>query len=286
MGASPAKQSVAVIVGSSFSESPPLGLTLSPVDCSTFWGKVRLYQIQDCLDQREAFLIFRHGLPHQFLPHQIPYRAYIEALHQLNCKALMITSSVGVLDDTTPLYQPLLVTDLLMPDNRLPNGEVCTMFTLPQGKEGANPNQGHLVWAEEGVCNQALAEQVKTFALHENYPIQANVTFAYVPGPRTKTPAENRLWAQWGAQVNSMSVGPELVLASELEIPTLALVVGHKRSRAKIQDHSQKMIQEEYRDRNALEQSLIHARVAIERITTRFLLEAVPVQAHHTLYRF
>ena len=45
---------------------------------------------------------------------------------------------------------------------------------------------------------------------------EREVVFAFSPGPRTKTRAENALWAQLGAQVNSMSLGPEVVLAEYL----------------------------------------------------------------------
>lgn len=289
MSASPAdlaEQSVAVIVGSSFSEAPPAGLQLSPIERATPWGRVTLYRALERQD-RGAYLIFRHGLPHQHLPHQIPFRAYADALRQLRCGALLVTSSVGVLDDSCPLNEPLLVTELLMPDNRLPNGELCTMFRTPKGSEGADPLQGHLVWGEEGVCSRALAAQVRALGLELGHPVAAEVTFAYVAGPRTKTPAENRLWAQWGAQVNSMSVGPELVLSAELEIPSLALVVGHKRSRSGSKASTDAAIaQEEHRARDAIERSLIQAREGLEQIATRFLLEASPVAPHNTIYRF
>ena len=193
---------------------------------------------------------------------------------------------MGVLDDELPLYQPLLVHDLLMPENRLPSGELCTMFRQPRGTEGADPLQGHLVWGEQGVCSHALAQQVRAMCQRAGHPVQAEVTFAYVPGPRTKTPAENRLWAQWGAQVNSMSVGPELVLAQELEIPTLALVVGHKRSRAREAAPQPEVSREEHRGRDELARSLIQAREALEQATLRFLREAHPVRPHNTIYRF
>ena len=56
------------------------------------------------------------------------------------------------------------------------------------------------------------------------------LVFAYCRGPRSKTPAENRAWRTLGASVNSMTLGPEAVLAAELGIPAAAVVVGHKRS--------------------------------------------------------
>ena len=51
------------------------------------------------------------------------------------------------------------------------------------------------------------------------------VVFGYAPGPRTKTAAENAMWARLGADVASMTLAPEIVLANELEIPCAALVV-------------------------------------------------------------
>lgn len=56
------------------------------------------------------------------------------------------------------------------------------------------------------------------------------MVFAYCRGPRSKTPAENRAWRALGASVNSMTLGPEVVMAAELGMCTAAVVVGHKRS--------------------------------------------------------
>ena len=57
--------------------------------------------------------------------------------------------------------------------------------------------------------------------------------FAYVPGPRTKTPAENAWLGSLHPRphANSMTLAPEVVLLGELGIPTAAVVVGHKHVR-------------------------------------------------------
>ena len=210
-------------------------------------------------------VLFRHGLPHSRLPNQIPYRAHAFALRAVGCRALLVTSSVGVLDDSVPLFSPHLLGDLLMLDNRLPSGQSCTMF------DDATPEQGHLV-VEDGLFNTALSDWL---AARCGLP-ERRLTFLYVPGPRTKTPAENRLARSLGASVNSMTLGPEVVLANELEIPVAAMVVGHKRSGSRATG-------EEDVD---ITTSLVRSRAASEAVIDAFLAEAPAVPFANRMYRF
>ncbi len=258
---------VAVIVGSSFEAATPGGLALEPVQVATPWGSVVLHRLADAV--RPAYLRFRHELPHRLLPHQIPYRAQAWALREVGCGALLATSSVGVLDADVPLFRPLLVGDLLMPDNRLPDGSTCTLFTEP------SPAHGHLV-LNEGLFSHALGRQVAGLAAQQGAPLAAAVVFAYAGGPRTKTPAENRMWALLGAQVNSMTLAPEVVLANELEIPCAGLVVGHKYSVPGIDNPEEASVAT----------SLVRARQAMERIVVAFLQEGAPVPFANHLFRF
>ena len=261
---------VAAILGSAFSESLPGDLELTSETVDTDWGEQTLHRVEE--SRRPAYVLFRHGLPHRLLPNQINYRAQAAALRAVGCEALLVTSSVGVLDADVPLYRPLLVDDLLMPENRLPDGSVCTMFTDPDGGRG---EQGHLV-INDSLFATELTEQVRDLAGAVRASVAADVTFAYVQGPRSKTAAENRLWPQLGAQVNSMTLGPEVVLANELEIPCAGLVVGHKYS---IPDR-------EPPEREALSATLDRAREEQERIVTAFLTEGTPVPFPNTIYRF
>ena len=261
---------VAAILGSAFADAFPNELDLEPEAVETEWGTQTLHRVRG-LD-RPAYVLFRHGLPHRLLPNQIHYRAQAAALRAVDCGALLVTSSVGVLDPDVPLYRPLLVDDLLMPDNRLPDGTACTMFTDP---EGVRPRQGHLVF-DDGPFASALTEQVRTLAAQEDAPVADSVTFAYVQGPRSKTAAENRALPRLGAQVNSMTLGPEVVLANELEIPCAGLVVGHKYS---IPDRDPP-------EQEALSTTLDRAREEQERIIMAFLREGTPVDFPNTIYRF
>lgn len=210
-------------------------------------------------------LLFRHGVPHRTLPNQIDYRAHALALRALGCHALLVTSSVGVLDPSVPLYTPMLLGDLLMLDNRLPDGSACTLFEHPQ------PGQGHLL-LQQGLFHQELGDW-----LAERCALPARrLEFLYVQGPRTKTAAENRYAASLGAQVNSMTLAPEVILANELEIPTAAVVVGHKYS----------VSGGVTPDTHGIQDSLVASRHATLQVVRRFLAQAPKLAFANALYRF
>lgn len=260
--------SVAVIVGSAFQTRSLAGHELEPISIPTPWGDVILHKYPS--QERPGYVLFRHGLPHAFLPNQIPYRAHTHALKEVGCEALLVTSSVGVLSTEVPLFDPLLVSDLLMPENRLPDGSACSMFQEP------SEQHGHLV-LDEGLFSQALNAQLRSMAEEAQIPIGGEVVFAYVGGPRTKTSAENAFWAKVGAQVNSMTLGPEVVLANELAIPTSAIVSGHKYS---VPHHDDPFAQE------TITSSLQRSHRFLETLVVAFLDKAQGVPFANRLYRF
>jgi len=265
---------VAVILGSALDGRIPEVLGMRPRTVHTPYGPQELLE-GTTEAGLPAHVIHRHGLPHARLPHQVNFRAQAWALRQVGCGALVLNTSVGVLVDDVPLFTPLLATDLLMPENRLPDGSLCTLFT--DAAVAADPEvrglQGHLV-LRGGIFSGALAAQLRGMAPLPPGP--APLVFVYAPGPRTKTPAENRYWAAAGGQVNSMSVGPEAVLAAEAGIPCAALVVGHKRSGGSASTPGHE----------ALARSLDEAREATESILLTFLRQGVPVEVDNLIYRF
>ena len=288
---------VAVILGSAFSEHPPRGVELTPLLIDTPWGEVEVHRVDLPQLRRPAYLLFRHGLPHQRYPQQINFRAQAVALKKLNCRALLVTSSVGVLDHTLPLDQPLLVSDLLMPDHRLPDGSLCTALTdLPRplnahSKLTAPLRPGHLV-LQGPLCAPQLDDQVSSIVNECGAQLGPAVTFSYVAGPRTKTAAENRYWLMLGAQVNSMSVGPELILANELEIPTSALVIGHKYSHVEPRTDVKTTLETSSgpHTHNAghreMSDTLKRSHHALEKIVVTFLSRAQPVEFPHYIFRY
>ena len=266
--------SVAVILGSAFDRAALKGCPLEPAPVSTPFGEVILHKVPGRKDG--AYVLFRHGVPHRYLPNQIPFRAHAAALEAVRCRALLVTSSVGVLDPGLPLYEPLPVGDLLMPENRLPDGSACTMF--PEPREG----QGHLV-VEEGLFSRELGDEVREIGRGLGRPLGEPVVFAYAGGPRTKTPAENDYWRRMGAKVNSISLGPEVVLANELEIPTAGLVVGHKYS---VPGGPGGDTPNDPLDDEHIAASLRHSHESIEGLVAAFLEQARPVPFRNRLYRW
>ena len=249
---------VAVVLGSAFGRPPA---DFEPVDVLSAHGKARLWRYGN------GYAVFRHGVPHRYLPNQVPYRATAAALEAMGVGALLVTSSVGVLQPGIPLFTPLLVDDLVWFDNRLPDGSACTMFPTPT--EG----QGHLV-VEQGLFDPTLARQIRDLAAEHAVEMGSDaVTFWYAPGPRTKTAAENRVLARLGMDVNSMTLAPEVVLANELEIPCAAVVVGHKASGPGLGE-------------DGVRASLSSARTAVETLVLAFLREGRPVPFRNHLYRF
>lgn len=249
----------AVIVGSAFTKTD-----LPPRTLDTPFGPTVVHEAGP-----ERYVLFRHGVPHRYLPHQIPYRANAWALQHLGVDALLVTSSVGVLSPDVPLNTPLPVTDLVWLDQRLPDGTAATMFLTP------TPEQGHLV--VDDLFHPGLTHRLRELLLDRRLPMGPDeLVFWYAPGPRTKTRAENAFLAANGLHVNSMTLAPEVVLANELCIPTAALVVGHKPS-----DPQALTI-----DPDAVTESLADARAAVEDLVVAFLDDDfAPLPSNH-LYHF
>lgn len=235
----------AVIVGSAGFDG-----AAAPLDIDTPHGPAQLHRCEGGL------VLFRHGRPHRLLPNQMNFRANAWALHHAGVSALLVTSSVGVMDLSVPLFELLRVNDIAMLGNRLPDGSSCSMWPVPA--EG----QGYLL------SNQLLHPE-----LGDWLGIERAVDFLYVPGPRTKTPAENRVCAALGIPVNSMTLAPEVVLAAELGIPVTAAVVGHKYSVPGGPDAD-------------IASSLNNSRDAMRALILRFLRGAPTPEPSDALYRF
>lgn len=255
--------SAAAILGSAFADGAH-GLDLTPETIETPFGPWTLHRTP-----AGALVSFRHGVPHRWLPHQIPYRAQAWALKAAGATHLLVTSSVGVLRRDVPLFTPLVAGDLLFPDNRLPDGSACTMWPAPA------PGHGHLL-VRDGLFSSALSDRLARVIRTVDGREPSRVVFGYAGGPRGKTPAENRHWAALGADVNAMTLAPEVVLANELEIPTAGLCVGHKYS----------VPGESVPGDAGIAASLDASREATAAVVAAWLADETPVPFANEIYRF
>ncbi|CAN5514187.1 MAG: MTAP family purine nucleoside phosphorylase [Actinomycetota bacterium] len=154
--------------------------------------------------------VVRHGKGHRHLPHTIEHRANLAALEKLGAKAVLATTSVGAVDGVPG--KTVIFDDLHFPENRLPNGEPCTIFTEP-----GEPGRGHLIAVEP--FSPKLREKMKLAA--DDLGIEADIggVYAHTNGPRFETASEIRALKNLGVAATSQTCGPEAVLAGELEMP-------------------------------------------------------------------
>lgn len=156
--------------------------------------------------------ISRHGPGHRFLPHAIPHRANLLAFEQLGARAVLASTAVGAVDPTLPLGRPVLFDELFFPDNRLPDGGACTVFTEPD-----DPRRGHLIWHEPFAPR--LRRRVEQAADDLGLDIGTGGVYGHTNGPRIETRAETDFLRSAGVTAVSQTCGPEVVLAGELGIP-------------------------------------------------------------------
>lgn len=156
--------------------------------------------------------ISRHGKAHYHLPHTIPHRANLVALKRLGARAVLATTTAGAVDPEMSLGRPILFDDLFFPENRLPNGEPCTIFTEPGDSE-----RGHLIGGEP--FSPHLRPKMELAAGELEIEVAVGGVYAHTNGPRFETRAELKVLSAAGVSAVSQTCGPEAVLAGELELP-------------------------------------------------------------------
>lgn len=195
---------LAVISGSGFYDFPGLDQEEDKViktqfgDASIRTGKI---------DGKTLAFLARHGKTHSLLPNMINYRANLMALKELDVKAIIGTTVCGVLVPDIPLARLVVFSDLYFPENRLPNGEACTIYHEERVKA-----KGHYIF--EKPFSEDLRQQI--IAAAED-PITDGV-YAHAVGPRFNTRSEIRMMREYASFV-SQTAGPEIVLSGELGIP-------------------------------------------------------------------
>lgn len=196
---------IGYIVGSGFYDQP--GFTPSEVETRYGRGKVWLGPGEGS----PVALVSRHGSGHERLSNQVNHRANLLALKQVGVTAVVSCSVCGVLRDDWPIGRPLLASEMYYPSNRLPGGELCTVFDQP-----GEPGRGHLIAGSllDGALSAAVAQ---IWCEHGLAPAEG--VYGHVDGPRLDTKTEIRALHAVGVDFISQTCGPEAVLANELELP-------------------------------------------------------------------
>lgn len=160
----------------------------------------------------EVLHVSRHRDGHERISSQVTHRANIAALKECGADAILGVTVCGACDPELPLGSLIVFDDLHFLTNRLPDGSICTLHTIP----GA-PGRGH--WIFEDPYAPPLRTALLEAARAAGHGVRDGGCYGHVDGPRFNTKAEIRTLRNVGVTAVSQTGGPETVLAGEAEIP-------------------------------------------------------------------
>ncbi len=168
-------------------------------------------------DGKEVVFLARHGQSHEYLPHEVNYRANIWALKKIGVSRVIGISAVG------SLRQELKPGDLCIPDQ---------YFDFVKGQREKSFFGGGLVAhvsTAEPTCPR-LTKALNDAGKKTGIQVHTNVTYGCVDGPRLGTRAESFfLRDSASCDLVGMTNVPEVFLAREAQICycTIAVVTDY-----------------------------------------------------------
>ena len=182
-------------------------------DIETRYGKPSAPVAEGELNGVPVLFLARHGDPHVWLPHQVNYRANMQALKDAGAAAIVAVNAVGGI--TAPagaLVLPEQIIDYTW-------GRDSTFF------DGPDDPLVHVDFSWP--FDRALRDRLRIAVEAAKAPWQDGGCYAATQGPRLETAAEVQRLEQDGNSIVGMTGMPEAVLARELGLPyaMLSLVV-------------------------------------------------------------
>lgn len=233
------------------------------IKVSTKFGEATIRR--GVFEDLEIAHISRHGEGHTKLPNLINHRANLMALKELDTKAIVGTTVCGVLNSSIPLAEIAVFKDLYFPENRLPNGEICTVYD-----EEGHRLRGHYIF------DRPFSEDLRSQLIAAAESPITDAVYAHANGPRFNSKPEIRMFQEYATFV-SQTAGPEAVLAGELEIPYALLGFGVDYANG---------VTEEPTPVEVLAQNLEKSRTAFLEVITKFLGNFKRPRFEGFIYRF
>lgn len=179
----------------------------------TRYGEVRV--VKGRLAGREVLFLARHGDPHVQLPHQVNYRANIQALKDAGATHIVAVNAVGGISAEAKAGV------LVLPDQLIDysHGRAASFYDSP------DMPLVHVDFTEP--FDAGLRGKLRTALQHSPLNWLDGGCYGVTQGPRLETAAEIRRMERDGCTIVGMTAMPEAVLARELAIPyaMLSLVV-------------------------------------------------------------
>ena len=181
----------------------------------TDWGEPSDRLVKGRLGEQEVVFLARHGNPHRIPPHQVNYRANLQALYDAGVRTVVGVNAVG------GIHRDMGPARVVIPDQLIDYtwGRASTFF------EGELESTTHIdfTWPYCEDSRQLLVESARKAGV----PFSDFGVYGATQGPRLETAAEIKRMERDGCDLVGMTGMPEAVLAAELGMrySCLALVV-------------------------------------------------------------
>ncbi|MBY6193274.1 S-methyl-5'-thioinosine phosphorylase [Marinobacter hydrocarbonoclasticus] len=178
---------------------------------TTAWGEPSSTLVRGQLGDQPVIFLARHGNPHRIPPHQVNYRANIQALHDAGARVLVGVNAVG------GIHANMGPAHIVIPDQLIDYtwGRASTFF------EGELEDVTHIdfTWPYDQEARQVLIDAARAASLS----FSGFGVYGATQGPRLETAAEIRRMERDGCDIVGMTGMPEAVLAAELGLRYVSL---------------------------------------------------------------
>lgn len=205
-------KSVVVIGGSGFASK----LKGREIEVPTPFGKVNVLLSET--GEAKVYAIRRHGANHNTPPHKVNYKAHIALAREVDAKAILASTAVGVINAERYQAEDLILCSDIIGLSVVLQGMPVTFFDSfadgPHHTDMSHPFSPEL----NAVLLRAASEL--SLALKDD----AVLTLTY--GPRFETKAEIRALKILGADLVGMTAVYEAILALEQGTPYAVVAIG------------------------------------------------------------
>jgi 5'-methylthioadenosine phosphorylase len=185
---------------------------VSTVEIDTPFGKPSAPVSRAVYQNQNILFLPRHGPNHEWLPHEINYRANIFALKKLGSTQIISISATG------SLREQIHPGEFAIPSQ---------YFDWTKGRRQASffgdGLAAHISTAEP-VCS-LLTQWIADHANNIDLPLHTGKTYACVEGPRLGTKAESNFLRMAGCDLVGMTNVPEAFLAREAQMCYAAICI-------------------------------------------------------------
>jgi len=178
------------------------------IEVSTPYGSPSSSFFTGIIGNCEVYILSRHGRDHTIPPTQVNNRANIDALKQLGCQSIIVTTACG------SLREEIRRGDMVIADQFID----FTKHRINTFYDKFEP--GKLVHVAMGdPFSEKLRSKLIRGCGDSGVRFHTSGTIVTIEGPRFSTRAESKMFRILGADVVNMSIAPEAALAMEAGIP-------------------------------------------------------------------